>query len=203
MKINSLIALFLFAISISSCNYVQFKRHLEGNIASTLNFNETGTVTKSFKVSTAQFLKKLDQNIDSKDVADIENIQISDLAMTADLTAGNTATLLKNVRIALVSTVSDTIYKLNEDTQLLNRTNLLLFKGLIDPRAGALGLVAVKFKIEEAIRKRSNEAGTLSLSFTLPAGQKLTGVISLSFKVSLDAVTCEQVPFGLGPSECF
>mgnify|MGYP001012908738 CR=1 FL=1 len=185
----------LCTMCLLSCNYVRFTRHLEGRIGDEIFFSSGGQVLQKYFLSATDLVNRLSDNINPS-TSKITNIQISDIRMKVSLSPGNTASILKNINCSVTS-LKDTLYSYNSEWKFVESSVFL-----VNAYIKNIGLDLLKSKIEEAIVNKLNTIGYLNLGFTVPSGEKIIGSIKISLTVSMDVITCEKVPFGLGPSEC-
>lgn len=197
--IRSYIFIILLGFIFSHCNHVTFRRNINVNLNDKGDFNQSTSFTKEYSISTTQIVNAVSKNIDAKN-ARIEKLEIKSMKILVDLLPGNTATSIHNVSFTLKKLgTSDVLAKLNDSGKFINSATVYALNKFIEAKI----LLGFKEDIAKGLATGKLEIYKIEMKGSIPAGQTLKGSISLQIEASMEAVTCELVPFGLGPSECF
>jgi hypothetical protein len=186
---------------ISGCSYISVERHIMVNLDDVQPFEASNQFDKKFKISTGQIINAITDNIDTKNNPTIKNLQIEKLQLSISLLPNNSATSLHNIHIRLGKgwpTQGETLAKLDTSRVPVNQ-------GLIYAANVFLvlkGVEQVKKGLNDFLVTKQGTEFELDMSGFIPAGQVFRGSIKLILRASFDAVTCEEVPIGFGPSEC-
>lgn len=182
-----------------SCAYIKINRHLNLNIDKEVQVNKTGTFTETFVISSVSLVNSLDKAIEAKS-ATIENIQIEAASVRVRADAGNTATVLRDIVFYIKEGGTDkTLSTYNSNGLFINSGTIYALNSYLD----ISGVSVLKKEITKNLdRVNAGNTFTIFLSARISGNEVLKGQISLNFKISFDAVTCEKVPYGFGPSEC-
>lgn len=192
-----LVSLSLFSWS---CNYIVMKRHLNINIDDALAFDQGGTFTKEFKISTADIINAVSENVNTK-TGKIEKLEIETIQLAISLAPNNTANSIHNIHVKLGKNwpeEGESLLKFDTTRVPVNRgivyvaNNLIIFKGIS----------AIKKSLAQNLVTGKSTIFSLNMSGVIPAGEAFRGTIKLVLKASMDVETCEKVPLGIGPSEC-
>jgi len=195
---------FLVGIShliLQGCGFVEVHRHINTNLDNTQPFEVSGQWDKKFAFSTGKMINALEENVNAKSDAKIEKLEIETLQLSIALAPNNTATSLHNVHIKLGSGWSEP----GETLAKFDTTRVPVNEGVIFAANSLMilkGVSAVKKSLNEVLITKRQSLFELNMSAFVPAGQTFRGSIKLILKASFDAVTCEAVPIGFGPSEC-
>ncbi len=195
----SFVLLLVNLIIFSGCNHVTFRRHINANLNDSKSINKGGTFDEQFAISTAEIINAISKNINTKDNSgSIEKLEIETINLKINLLPNNTATLIRNVKFILEKTNS-TLLKFDDSGKFVNSATVFALNKFIDTK------IALGFKDDLIKNLATNKPETffIKVSGAFPAGEFFRGTISLEFKASMDVVTCELIPFGLGPSDCF
>lgn len=191
---------FCIAMLAISCNFVTLHRHINVDLDDNKNFEQTGTFSKTFDFYSHTLINAISENIDAKN-ARIENLQIESLQIAISLNSANTATSIHNVHIKLKSGWGDDGASLvNLDTARISTNKATVF--IANTYLVFKGVEKVKEALLKNLVTNVDNHFTLEMSGFFPSGQVFSGNVKLILEATMDAVTCEKVPFGLGPSEC-
>lgn len=199
---KKLIFLCLMSVFVlEGCNYIRMKRHLTINIDDTKSFDQSGQIDKLYLLSTGNIINSLEKNINTKESVTIENLEIETLQLSIALLPNNTASSLHNIHIKLGkgwSGEGESLVKLDTSRIPVNQGLIYLANSYMIFK----GVSAVKKSLTDFLVTKQGTLFELNMSGFVPAGQAFRGSIKLVLKTSFDAITCEKVPIGLGPSEC-
>lgn len=183
----------------SNCNYVTFRRNVNVNIDDTRSINQITSFNQKFSISSAPILNAITENIDASS-ARIEKLEIKSMKLVINLLPGNTATSIHNVSFTLAQgfTEKKTLISFTDSGKFINAGTVFVLNKFID------GKIALGFKddISRSLATGKTEFFDIEMKGSIPAGQVLKVSISYQIEASVEAVTCERVPLGLGPSEC-
>ncbi len=192
--------LILFSILIfSNCNYVTFRRNINVNLNDTGVFNQTSTFSKKYTISTGKIINAVAENINASS-ARIEKLEIKAMKIEVNLLPGNTATSVHNISFTLAQGFSEkkNLISVNESVKFINTGSVFVLNKFIEGKI----LLGFKNDLAKGLATGKSEFFDIDMKGSIPAGQLLKCSIQLQIEASVEAVTCEQVPFGLGPSEC-
>lgn len=192
--------LILFSILIfSNCNYVTFRRNINVNLNDTGVFNQTSTFGKKYTISTGKIINAVAENINASS-ARIEKLEIKAMKIEVNLLPGNTATSVHNISFTLAQGFSEkkNLISVNESVKFINTGSVFVLNKFIEGKI----LLGFKNDLAKSLATGKSEFFDIDMKGSIPAGQLLKCSIQLQIEASVEAVTCEQVPFGLGPSEC-
>ncbi|MDZ4708934.1 MAG: hypothetical protein SH818_11095 [Saprospiraceae bacterium] len=181
-------------------NHAEMRRHINVNLDDMKAFDQSGEIKKEFIFDSKDFINAVTDNIDAKD-ATIENMQIETLQLSVSLAANNTATSLNNLHFKLGQgwgAEGASLLKHDLPFTFVNWATVKVANEFMIFR----GVEQVKNGWAKAIASKGVQQFKLEMSAIVPAGTTFRGSIKLILVASMDAVTCELVPYGLGPSEC-
>ncbi len=185
---------------LQNCNYVTFTRHLNVNLDDSKSFSQSGTFKKTYLISTTKIINAITENIDSKS-ARIEKLEIESMKLKVSLLPNNTASSIHNIHIRLAkgwSENSQTLVKLDTSRIIVNKAIIYVVNAYLDLK----GVGVLKKDLVKNLATGNPQVFELEMQGLIPTGQTFLGNIALELKATMDAVTCEKVPLGLGPSEC-
>lgn len=197
---KSFIYLMLLSATWTSCNYITLRRHINVNVDDVKSFDQAGAFEKSYIISSGKIINAVTENVDTKG-GSIEKLEIESIQITVGLLPNNTASSVHNVHVRLGNgfvEVGESLVKLDTSRLPINSATTFLVNSYMIFK----GVGILKRELVKNLATRQPEIFELKLAGTIPAGQVFRGSMKLIIKASMDVVTCEKVPIGLGPSEC-
>lgn len=197
---KSFIYLILLSATLSSCNYITLRRHINVNVDDVKSFDQTGAFEKIYFINSGKIINAVTENVDTKS-GSIEKLEIESIQITVGLLPNNTTSSVHNVHVRLGKGFveeGESLVKLDTSRLSINSAavflvnNFMIFKGVS----------ILKRELVKNLATGQSQVFELKLAGTIPAGQVFQGSMKLIIKASMDVVTCEKVPIGLGPSEC-
>lgn len=183
-----------FIILAVSCNYITIHRHINVDLDDNKTFEQSGSFAKAFDFYAHDLINAITENIDAKD-ARIGNLQIETLQLDIAVNSVNTATSIHNVHIKLAGgwgSDGSSLAKLDTSRIIVNRAAVIV--------ANTYWVLAGVEKVKAALIKNlvsnQDQHFTMEMTGLIPTSQLFSGNVKLILKATLDAVTCERVPFG-------
>lgn len=197
---KSFIYLILLSATLSSCNYITLRRHINVNVDDVKSFDQTGAFEKIYFINSGKIINAVTENVDTKS-GSIEKLEIESIQITVGLLPNNTASSVHNVHVRLGKGFveeGESLVKLDTSRLSINSATVFLVNNFMIFK----GVSILKRELVKNLATGQSQAFELKLAGTIPAGQVFRGSMKLIIKASMDVVTCEKVPIGLGPSEC-
>ncbi|HNR08924.1 MAG TPA: hypothetical protein PKM27_16515 [Saprospiraceae bacterium] len=197
---KSLFFLSLLTVAWSSCNYITLRRHLNVNVDDVKTYDQSGAFEKSYFINTEKIINAVTENVNTEG-GSIEKLEIESIQITVGLLPNNTASSVHNVHVRLGNgfvQAGESLVKLDTSRLPINSATVFLVNNFMIFK----GVSILKTELVKKLATGQFEFFELKLAGTIPAGQVFRGSMKLIIKASMDVVTCERVPIGLGPSEC-
>ncbi len=197
---KSIFYLILLGATWSSCNYVTFHRHINVNVDDVKTFDQAGAFEKTYNISSNKIINAVTEHIDSKK-GRIEKLEIESIKVVVGLLPNNTASSVHNVHVRLGKGwlgEGESLVKLDTSRLSINSAEVFVVNTFMILK----GVDILKNELVKNLATGIPQVFELKMTGTIPAGQMFRGSLKLVIKASMDVVTCEQVPFGVGPSDC-